>query len=1466
MDTSELPAHLSLVAELGRGGGGEVWEVSDRRSGEHLAFKLLGEGASNEARAALIREAAALSAVEGLGLPRVRGFGRLPRSGRLYLVRDLVPGSSLADLIDAGDAEASLRALVQAAEQLAVLHRSELLHGDLKPANIIVGDDGQATLVDLGLSARWRDGGARVEGLTPRYAAPELLQGGALTVRCEVFSLGATLLEVLPLVSDGTRRPALRRVVAGATTSDPNERYPSAHEFASALRAAAGLPPDDVAKPRALEWPVLGIEGISEQILKLARELSLGQRLMLCGPEESGRSLLLRRLGWALGVEGLTARVLDASAASDPAELEQELTHLVQSKGYLLVDDIDALPPDAQRRIDEASVELRLVCVAVHAPAGANVVHVPALDPTAAGKLLRLALPAGTEESLRRAVGAAHGRPGALRKLARRLASDSVVSPADVDRILGTLPPTAPDDCGASKLERFVRLVNRGRFRDAADLARDLESCAQQIEIAIPLARWELGMGQAARARARLEAVSEVARARQGKPEAAAWALYMARALSGEGDYAAALSCLDGCAAVAAEFHAESLVYRGQALSFLERHAEAIAALEHAREVATAAADPRVEGLALASLGLSLQRLDRFDEAQHAYRRAIEAASRADDASTLAIAQLNVAGVLKMTGDIAGACEHYEAAIDTGRRTGREATVRQAMLNLANLDVQLGRLARAQGNVDALQQQSMDLLPMQHAQLLGLRAELAARSGPAAAAAELFEASASAYEELGRAADAAEARLEGVLMALEGEVSSAGVRRRIEMAEAGLAGVQTHRALLLLAKAAVAQGDRDEATARALLDAGVHAARDAGQREWVWRALAARAELEERGGQPLMARRDREEAAAVLEAMASRLPRDLREVYWNDPRRRRLVDRVGGGASHPSTGSRASSVPGFAEDLTAATSTLLEQRLARILEINAELVGELDLDRLAARITEHAVRLLRAERGFLLLLDEAGTLQAHARRLAIGDDEHVAFSRSIAERVITAGEPLVSASVGDDSRMAGYASVHQLMLKSVACVPIRSASRAAIGALYLETRLHVGAQFEKELPMLQAFADQMAIAIQNVRLIAENRRRAEELASANEQLAAARLRLEKLLDNRTQRLQKTRQELRTTRDVLYGHFGYHGIVGTSQRMRDVYALIDRVKDTDVPVLITGESGTGKEVVARAIHDASTRKRAKYVAVNCGAVPEHLLESELFGSVKGAYTGADRDRRGLFREAVDGTILLDEIGEMPQRMQSGLLRVLQDGMVRPVGGTREEHVELRMLFATHRDLESLVQCGHFREDLYYRIHVVTVHLPPLRERAEDIPQLVDHFLGRFASRYRRDKKGVSRAALRRLMDHHWPGNVRQLEHVLLNAWVLSDRPELEPDDFELPNTSQPAPPPAPSATVVTHESNAIEARPRTRERSALSRHRVDEKERILAALEACNWNRVKAAEMLGIPRRTFYRRLKRHGIQ
>jgi DNA-binding NtrC family response regulator len=260
------------------------------------------------------------------------------------------------------------------------------------------------------------------------------------------------------------------------------------------------------------------------------------------------------------------------------------------------------------------------------------------------------------------------------------------------------------------------------------------------------------------------------------------------------------------------------------------------------------------------------------------------------------------------------------------------------------------------------------------------------------------------------------------------------------------------------------------------------------------------------------------------------------------------------------------------------------------------------------------------------------------------------------------------------------------------------------------------------------------------------------------------------------------EENRRLRDEVAQRVSFQMIVGRSSAMRAVLDQVRAVSESDAPVLLVGESGTGKELVARAIHRDSSRSEQAFVAVNCGAIPDTLLESELFGHEKGAFTGADRKRRGLFAEASGGTLFLDEVGDIPLQLQVKLLRVLQDRMVRPVGGSQDIHLDFRLISATHRDLPALVNEGRFREDLYYRLAVIPIRVPSLRERPDDIPLLATHFLEQIAQRLGKRIDGFDAEATAWLLRHRWPGNVRELENMVERAATLTRNPSITFDDL------------------------------------------------------------------------------------
>jgi two-component system nitrogen regulation response regulator GlnG len=325
------------------------------------------------------------------------------------------------------------------------------------------------------------------------------------------------------------------------------------------------------------------------------------------------------------------------------------------------------------------------------------------------------------------------------------------------------------------------------------------------------------------------------------------------------------------------------------------------------------------------------------------------------------------------------------------------------------------------------------------------------------------------------------------------------------------------------------------------------------------------------------------------------------------------------------------------------------------------------------------------------------------------------------------------------------------------------------------------------------------------------------------------------------------------------------LVGRSSAMLEVFKTIGRVARSDVPVLVTGESGTGKELIARAIHGASGRAEGPFLAVNAAAIPRDLLESELFGHERGAFTGAVEARPGRFREASGGTLFLDEIGDMPLELQAKLLRVLQSGEVTPVGGRRAEHVDVRILAATHRDLEKAVAAGAFREDLLYRLRVVPIHVPPLRERREDVPPLIEHFLQRWDAELTGGSHVLSPDAVARLAAHDWPGNVRELENAIKRALVLASGDVLGPDEFTfLDGSAAPAEPEERGleSRVVDEVEAALAA-----EEDEIYRKVLERVERPLleTVLARTGGNQIRAAALLGINRNTLRKKISDLGI-
>ena len=427
-----------------------------------------------------------------------------------------------------------------------------------------------------------------------------------------------------------------------------------------------------------------------------------------------------------------------------------------------------------------------------------------------------------------------------------------------------------------------------------------------------------------------------------------------------------------------------------------------------------------------------------------------------------------------------------------------------------------------------------------------------------------------------------------------------------------------------------------------------------------------------------------------------------------------------------------------------ATSRLA-RNLNALLKISRVVHSIRDLDELQAEILGLIFEVAPAERGAILLDGTNGQefTSVFGRNRDVGNDRPVRVSRTIAHRVLEKGVAILGSDVPGSSGLGKVESLVASQVRSLICVPLTIFQRA-IGCIYLDT-VSIANRFQEDhLQLVTAIAGISAVAL-------ENARRLQWLEQENQRLM---------------------NEITLDRNL----------VGESARMKDVFQFLGRVAPTDATVLIGGESGTGKELAARAVHRNSPRANKPFLALNCAAIPDTLLESELFGYEKGAFTGATAQKKGRFELADGGVIFLDEIGDLAPALQVKLLRVLQEREVERIGGSRPIKVDIRLIAATNRDLDECVRNGQFRQDLYFRLNVVSITMPPLREHKEDIPLLVTFFVQKHFKRCGAKPKPLSREALACLMNYDWPGNVRELENIVERALVLGNSDDILPEDL------------------------------------------------------------------------------------
>ncbi len=809
-------------------------------------------------------------------------------------------------------------------------------------------------------------------------------------------------------------------------------------------------------------------------------------------------------------------------------------------------------------------------------------------------------------------------------------------------------------------------------------------------------------------------------------------------------------------------------------------------------------APPRRRLRAASYRGILAFRAGELDEARAAYASALEIAERHAIADQIARCSQNLGTARHQRGELSEAARAYQRGEEVALALGQVDLLLVLSFNLAKLYADMGALERAESKARAVAARASAAgAGFFQAAAESVMADCALARGEPSLARQRFHAAREGFAREGAQREQAEEWLE--LASLE-----VSLGRRVEAKHAldeaqtlGLDGSTDldARASMVAAKLALTARDLDAARSAAAL--ALERAERSHSAELCARAYVCLSDVAAAQGLGSEAEEHKARARAIWGRMTAGLSEAETAAFLRRPERAAVRE--------PPPHERAT---------RPQRQIVLERLVSAFRKLNSS-SDTADVLRLAL---DEAIELTAAERGFLLLAEGGELTVSVARNLdkASLTEGHMRFSHSIAERAIRSAEAVSTVDARADDRFRGNVSVHAMGLRSVIAVPIRS-PEGVLGALYLDNRYQRARFDEADTDLLLAFADQVALALRNARQIEALTARGQVLEQEGEQL---------------------REELERTQAALQSRFDYSEIVGKSEPMRRVFALLDRVIESPLSVLILGESGTGKELVARAIHAGSKQRTGPFVGINCAAIPHALLESELFGHAKGAFTGADRDRVGLVVAAKGGTLFLDELGEMPLDVQAKLLRVLQEREVRPVGSTQSIPVDFRLVAATNRDLRAEAKSGRFREDLYFRVAVVEVRVPALRERLSDLPALTRHFCERACKTLGRAEVRVSLGALRKLERYTFPGNVRELENLITRAVVLSDGASIEPQDLELPRSAK-----------------------RRAKKGASG-----DRELLLSALERSGFSAIRAAQELGLPRASFYRKLKACGLE
>ncbi len=1359
----------------------------------------------------------------------------------------------------------------QALEALHYLHSQGVLHGDLSPGNVLIDQSGRLKLVDFGVAGFMGSGTAPIQdAATLPYMAPEKIDGQALPAS-DLYSLGTVFYEALAGVHPRAGSRSLQdfiqkqpkalgdsiaeRVIERTIRAELGERFSQAAE---ALDALSGGNPESVGP--ITDYHSAKMLGAEKHFLKIDDVLrnTKTKPFLVCihGTTGVGKSRFLREIGFQCALSGVKIQILPSLEKRSQAELVSLFRFREMSAGELVVlewnDDgiaagceiffrhVLAWPQAVEIHLRNLNRPESLEFLKGALGNWASGAVDPLFDQTGGNPLLLSELTrcllekrAQTKKPFSKSwLSGLKGLQSLEDILLHRLAGLeagegrvlSYLASAHEPVGIAGLSEVTSDDALSTQLARLMEkeLVVSGERPGTCRLAvPSLEDSVlkslSQAEIASLHRAW--GKALAGEPDGNLQKIHH-AIALKEEGTVIRGARSAAEMLSQEGRKPKALDLVNRALTVVTDADERSRLLRLK-INLLNEMGRYEAALEICDEwFSLGAADESPELRAVKYwfiTGLNHQNLGNHEEASARLRRCLKEGDHADEAHRVFLARAySLLGV-------------YEIS----RRRLKEAKE----LLRKGLEI-------------------VDDSGRRRAELCRNLAETFSLEGDWKKARDLFEKSIRHYREDHFDVGEFSVHLqEGNLDLSRGDLSSAGeayakaqaiADRREDEVQKAL--VESNRGILALKNDELAEALNRLARAQEIFEL-LGNQRDTAQNLKYLALVEASVGRFESAAKHIdelrkMARSVSEAPAMAHEAEASLL--EIREGagLQGDPQRLRTIF-----AQLPpelqvtfaerrdfQTLPKKTAASKKADQKTEDIVSILED----LADLNRELLEETDMDALLKRLMDKALEIAKAENGFLVLKaeNEAGPLPGF--RLAVArnmskkalEKEEYLPSLSAVKRAMQTGLPFVTDNAVADPVFKNAKSVHLQQLKSIIALPVVG-SEGVLGVFYLDHRFLRGLFEGETLAALKAFAGIAALALQKSRMI-------EALQSVNVSLSEE-------VELKTSEMGLMQRELKKSRMILKNE--YSEIVGRSPKMLEVLSLVDRITEAKIPVWIFGESGTGKESIARAFHFNSSRAAKPFVSENCSALPENLLESELFGHKKGAFTHAVSDKRGLLEYANGGTIFLDEIADMSLGLQAKLLRFLQEGEIRPVGSSQMIKVDVRVVSASNRNLAELVHQKKFREDLFFRLNGVTVTLPPLRDRLEDLPLLAEHFLERIAHREKKPKCRIAQEAMQLLMRNDWPGNIRELQNTLETAVLFTDKGTVVPSSFQfkpvlLGQYAVPKPEVA---------------------KSAQDKPIPPDLEKILRAIRDQGFHRANAAKSLGMSRRNFYTKLEKFGV-